>query len=226
MSDPLIEFENVAKSYRGPKTNRVVLRGFTGVFPRGRNIGLLGVNGAGKSTLLRLIAGTEFPDHGRIRRHARLSYPLGLSGFKGNLTARENCRFVSRIYGLDPRRVERFVEQFAEIGKYFDMPLTTYSSGMRARVTFGVTLAADFECYLVDESLSVGDPMFRQRCDAVFAAKRKTSSMILVTHSMQQLKKYCDFGAILSKGELRLYDKLDDAVNDYGALVGHLDLTE
>jgi capsular polysaccharide transport system ATP-binding protein len=226
MHDPLIEFHNVAKSYRGPKSNRVVLRDFTGSFPRGRNIGLLGVNGAGKSTLLRLIAGTEFPDRGRIRRHARVSYPLGLAGFKGNLTARENCRFVARIYGLDPRRVERFVEEFAEIGKYFDMPIQSFSSGMKQRVTFGVTLAADFECYLVDESLSVGDAMFRARCDAIFGAKRKTASMILVSHSMVQIKKYCDTAAILSKGELRLYDKLDDALKDYAGLVGHLDLSE
>jgi capsular polysaccharide transport system ATP-binding protein len=217
----LIEFQNVSKSYRGPKGRKVILDDFSGVFPRARNIGLMGVNGAGKSTLLRLMAGTEFPDKGRIRRYGRISFPLGFGGaFKGNLSARENCRFIARIYGLESRSVERFVEAFAELGKYFDMPVNTYSSGMRARVSFGISMAVNFECYLVDESLAVGDAVFRARCDAIFRAKRETASMILVSHSMGMLRQYCDMGAILSKGRLRLYDKLDDAINEYRAING------
>ena len=148
----MILFENVSKAYRSPKFTKVILRDFSMEFPTGRNIGLLGVNGAGKSTVLRMIAGTEYPDSGRIRRFTRVSFPLGFSGsFKGNLTARENCRFVARIYGLDTKAVERFVEEFAEIGKSFELPISTYSSGMRSRVSFGLSMAIDFECYLVDE---------------------------------------------------------------------------
>jgi capsular polysaccharide transport system ATP-binding protein len=150
-----------------------------------------------------------------------VSFPLGFSGsFKGNLTGRENCRFVARIYGLEPRSVERFVDEFADIGKYFDMPVATYSSGMRARVSFGVSMALDFECYLVDESLSVGDAVFRSRCDAAFAAKRKHACMIMVSHSMSMLRNYCNMGAVLSGGRLSLYDNLDDAIREYEGLTG------
>lgn len=224
----MIEFRDVSKAFRNGRTRKVVLHNASGVFPRGRNIGLLGPNGAGKSTLLRLIAGTEFPDKGTIKRTARISFPLGFGGsFKGVLTGRENCRFVARIYGLQTRSVERFVEDFTELGAYFDLPLATYSSGMRARYSFGVSMAVDFECYLVDELLSVGDAVFRARCDAVFSAKRKTASMILVSHSIKMLQKYCEMGAVLAGGQLRLYDKLGDAIIDYRRISnGELDESE
>ena len=222
MPEPMVEFHNVSKAYRGAKTNKVILKNFSGVFPRGRNIGLLGVNGSGKSTLIRLIAGAEYPDRGKIRRYAKISFPLGFAAFKGNLSGRENCRFVARIYGLETRSVERFVEEFAEIGKYFDMPVATYSSGMKARVSFGVSMAVDFECYLVDESLSVGDGIFKARADAIFAAKRERASIILVSHSPGTMRNYCDMGAVLSRGRLKLYDKLEDAIEAYQALTRNL----
>ena len=216
----MIVFEDVSKAYRTSRFTKVILRNFSMEFPRGRNIGLLGVNGSGKSTVLRLIAGTEYPDHGKIRRGVRVSFPLGFGGsFKGGLTARENCRFVARIYGLETKSVERFVEEFAEIGKSFDLPISTYSTGMRSRVSFGLSMAIDFECYLVDEVLGVGDAAFKARCAAVFAARRKTASMILVSHSVGSLRDYCDMGAVLSKGRIRLYDKLDDAINAYHAMI-------
>lgn len=222
MSDAMVEFRNVSKAYRGPKTNKVILRNFSGDFPRGRNIGLLGLNGAGKSTLIRLLCGAEYPDRGRIRRNAKISFPLGFAAFKSNLSGRENCRFVARIYGLETRSVERFVEEFAEIGKYFDMPVATYSSGMKARVSFGVSMAVDFECYLIDETLSVGDGIFKARADAIFAAKRERASIILVSHSAGTVRNYCDMGAVLANGRLRLYDKLDDAIEAYQALSRNL----
>lgn len=216
----MIVFEGVSKAYRTARFTKVILKNFSGVFPRGRNIGLLGVNGAGKSTVLRLIAGTEYPDDGKIRRGVRVSFPLGFAGsFKGNLTARENCRFVARIYGLETKSVERFVEEFAEIGKSFDLPVSTYSTGMRSRVSFGLSMAIDFECYLVDEVLGVGDASFKARCAAVFAERRKRASMILVSHSVGNLRQYCDMGAVLSKGRIRLYDKLDDAINAYNVMI-------
>jgi capsular polysaccharide transport system ATP-binding protein len=218
----LIEFENVAKAYRNPRASKIILRGFSGEFPIGRNVGLLGANGAGKSTLLKMIAGSEFPDTGRIRRRVRVSFPVGILGFKGTLTGRENCRFVSRIYGMNPRSVERFVEEFAELGKYFEMPISTYSSGMKARLTFGLTMAIDFDCYLLDEAFSVGDGLFKARADALWEARTKDANLIVVSHASGTIRRYCDFGAVLSRGELTLYDDLEDAISHYEAITRDL----
>ena len=223
----LIEFQNVAKAYRSAKASKVILRDFTGAFPRGRNIGLLGLNGAGKSTMLRLISGTEYPDTGTIKRNVRISFPLGFGGsFKSSLSGRENCRFVARIYGVDVRLVERFVEEFAQLGKYYDMPLATYSSGMRARIAFGVSMAVDFECYLIDEGLSVGDSTFRARAHAIFAAKRERASLIVVSHSASTIRRFCDMGAVLGNGELQLYDNLEEAIREYRRLSGNIAFSE
>lgn len=222
----LIEFRNVAKAYRSSKASKVILRNFTGEFPRGRNIGLLGLNGAGKSTMLRLIAGTEYPDTGTIKRNVRVSFPLGFGGFKASLSGRENCRFVARIYGANVRLVEKFVEEFAQVGKYFDMPLATYSSGMRSRISFGVSMAVDFDCYLIDEGLSVGDSTFRARARAVFQAKCEKASLIVVSHSENTIRKFCDMGAVLGNGELQLYDNLDEAIGQYRRLAGNIAFSE
>ena len=218
----MIEFHGVSKAYRSSKATKVILKNFSGEFPHGRNIGLLGVNGAGKSTLLRLIAGTEPPDRGRIRRRVFVSFPVGFAAFKGNLTGRENCRFVARIYGLSVRSVERFVEEFSEIGKYFDMPVATYSSGMKSRISFGLSMAVDFECYLVDEALSVGDGIFRARADALFEAKRKQASLIIVSHSPATVRRYCDMGAVMSNGDLLIFDQLEDAISHYEQMTRNL----
>jgi capsular polysaccharide transport system ATP-binding protein len=217
MSDATIEFWNVAKGYRSRNARKVILDDFTGMFPRGRNIGLLGRNGVGKSTLIRMIAGAEYPDRGRIKRNVRISFPLGLIGFKGTLTGRENCRFVSRIYGLDVRAVERFVADFCELGKYFDMPVATYSSGMRSKLTFAVSMAADFECYLLDEALSVADVTMRARAKAVFDERRKGASLILVSHSVGEIRRLCDMGAIMKDGTVRMFEDVNDAINEYEA---------
>jgi capsular polysaccharide transport system ATP-binding protein len=213
--DAILEFRDVSKAYRTKRGKKIILDRFSGEFPRGRNIGLLGRNGAGKSTLIRMIAGAEYPDRGTIRRNARISFPLGVVGLKGNLTARENCRFVARIYGLDVRAVERFVEEFCELGRYYDMPLMTYSSGMRSRVTFAISMAADFECYLLDEVLSISDRALKARASAIFAEKRKSASIILVSHSVNEIRKMCDLGAVLVDGELRLYENVEDAIKEY-----------
>ncbi|MGH6925407.1 MAG: ABC transporter ATP-binding protein [Propylenella sp.] len=218
----MIEFHGVSKAYRTAKAKKVILNDFTGEFPSGRNIGLLGVNGAGKSTILRLIAGTEEPDRGRIRRRAFVSFPVNFASFKGNLSGRENCRFVARIYGIDVRSVERFVEEFAELGRYFDMPIATYSSGMRARISFGLSMAIDFDWYLVDEALSVGDGVFRARAEALFEAKARRANLIIVSHNPGTVMKYCDMGAVLSNGDLRLFDKLPDAVAYYEKITSNL----
>ncbi len=218
----MIEFHGVSKAYRTAKSKKVILDNFTGVFPSGRNVGLLGVNGAGKSTVLRLISGTELPNSGRIRRRAIVSFPVNFAAFKGNLSGRENCRFAARIYGVDVRSVERFVEEFAEIGRYFDMPIATYSSGMRSRISFGLSMAINFDYYLVDEALSVGDGVFKARADALFEAKAKQANLIVVSHSVATVSRYCDMGAVLSNGELLLFDKLEDAIAHYQAITNML----
>lgn len=215
MSDAMIEFWNVTKAYRTKRNRKVILEDFSGEFPRGRNIGLLGRNGVGKSTLIRMIAGAEYPDRGRIKRNVRISFPLGLVGFKGTLSGRENCRFVARIYGLDVRAVERFVADFCELGRYFDMPVATYSSGMRSKLTFAISMAADFECYLLDEVLSVSDFSLRARATALFEEKRKGASLILVSHSSGEIRRLCDMGAIMVDGTLRMFEDVNEAVAEY-----------
>jgi capsular polysaccharide transport system ATP-binding protein len=215
MSDAMIEFWNVTKKYKTKRSDKIILQDFSGEFPRGRSIGLLGRNGVGKSTLIRMIAGAEYPDRGKIKRNVRISFPLGMVGFKGTLTGRENCRFVARIYGLDVRAVERFVADFCELGKYFDMPVTTYSSGMRSKLTFAISMAADFECYLLDELLSVSDFSLKARATALFEEKRKNASLILVSHTPGEISRLCDMGAIMADGTLRMFEDVHEAVAEY-----------
>jgi capsular polysaccharide transport system ATP-binding protein len=138
-----------------------------------------------------------------------------LIGFKGTLTGRENCRFVARIYGLDVRAVERFVADFCELGKYFDMPVTTYSSGMRSKLTFAISMAADFECYLLDEVLSVSDVALRARAAALFEERRKNACLILVSHSVGEIRRLCDMAAVMTNGTLHMFEDVEDAVAAY-----------
>ncbi|WP_062226307.1 ABC transporter ATP-binding protein [Aureimonas frigidaquae] len=215
----MITFENVRKTYPqkgGART--VILEDLSMVFPQGRNIGILGRNGAGKSTLMRLISGAELPDQGRIRREGRISWPLGFSGgFHGSLTGRQNVRFICDIYGAEFRSVMEFVEDFAEIGTFMDMPYKTYSSGMRARVAFGACMALDFNYYLVDEVIAVGDASFQKKCKAVFAERRQRATVLLVSHSVSLLKDFCDIAGVLQDGRLVMYDDLDSAIKAHTA---------
>jgi capsular polysaccharide transport system ATP-binding protein len=179
----------------------------------------MGVNGAGKSTTMRLIAGTELPNAGRIRRGARISWPLGFAGgFHPAMTGRENVKFVARIYGADVRKTIDFVEDFSEIGDYIDVPVKTYSSGMMARLSFGLSMAIDFECYLVDEITSVGDARFQARCQETFAERRKRSNVIMVSHSMQTIKDYCDRGGVIVDGQIMMFRNVDLAIEAYNRL--------
>jgi capsular polysaccharide transport system ATP-binding protein len=209
----MIELDRVGKSYRLLGQRRTILQNATFRIPPGRNIGVLGANGAGKSTLIRLLAGVEMPDTGRIRRKARVSFPLGFGGtFHDQLTGRENVVFLARVYGADARRTLRFVEDFAELGDYMAMKLHTYSSGMRAKLAFGTCLAIDFDIYLIDEVTSVGDVRFQQRCRAAFDERIGASDIIMVSHSDSMIRMYCDAGGVLSGGELRMFDDLEDAL--------------
>ncbi|MFN3262393.1 MAG: ABC transporter ATP-binding protein [Pikeienuella sp.] len=209
----MIELQNLTKIYRTGKVRRVILDGVTLTIPRGRSLGLLGRNGAGKSTLLNMIAGTVEPDEGRIVRHGSVSWPLGFSGsFHAMLSGAQNVRFVARIYGCDVETLIDYVADFSELGEALYMPVNTYSSGMRARLAFGVSMGIAFDYYLVDETTAVGDANFRKKCRAVFADKLSKSDVIMVSHSMNTLTDYCKAGAVLEDGKMTYYENIEDAI--------------
>ncbi|WP_250459768.1 ABC transporter ATP-binding protein [Microbulbifer litoralis] len=215
----MIELRNLTKSFRTPHGRKVLFRDVNAVFPEGKNIGILGRNGAGKSTLLRIMGGIDYPDTGRVVTDQRISWPMGLSGgFQGSMTGRENAAFVCGLHGIwgrEKRKVLGRVQEFAEIGNYFDAPVKTYSSGMRSRLAFGLSISVDFDCYLVDEVMSVGDAHFKHKCQQVIAEKRKTSNFIIVAHGMEQLKKNCDVGIYLGPEGLAIYDTVEAAIAEY-----------
>lgn len=214
----MIELHHVSKHYRTNVGFHRVLDDVSLTIPTDQSLGILGLNGAGKSTLLRLIAGIESPDTGEVVRHVQVSWPIGFAGgFHHNLSGEENLRFVARIYGVDPREVSIKVREFAELGEYFDMPMRTYSSGMRARLAFGLSMAIDFQVYLIDEVIAVGDKVFREKCEATFRARRERSSVIIVSHSMQTIRAFADRAAVLREGKLTLFDSVDEAAMFYEA---------
>jgi len=216
----MISLEGVSKVYRTRSGRRTVLDNVNVTFESGYNFGVLGVNGAGKSTLLRLIAGSEMPDCGVVRRYARVSFPLGFGGtFHGALSGRENVAFIARIYGAGTRGVLEYVEGFCELGNYFYMPVNTYSAGMRARLAFATCLALDFDLYLIDEVTEVGDQHFRRKCAEAFRERMQDSDIILVTHNIHTLRQYCDRGAVLDNGELTLFDDIGTALGRYHRIV-------
>ncbi len=208
----VITIEDVTKTYRTRGGTKPIVNQLSCVIPQGTNLGILGVNGAGKSTLMRLIAGTEEPDSGRIRRSRRVSFPLGFSGtFAGSLSGRENAIFLARVYGAHTQYVMDFAEDFAEIGDYFDMPVATYSSGMRSRLAFGVSMAIDFDVYLVDEVTAVGDASFQEKCRIALTERFAYADVIMISHAPETLKQYCNFGAVLHDGDLKFYATIDQA---------------
>ena len=209
----MIMLERVSKAYRTRAGRKVVLDDVSAVFEAGHNFGILGVNGAGKSTLIRLLAGSETPDRGAVRRAARVSFPLGFGGtFHGALSGRENVAFIARIYGVRVGAAIDYVEAFAELAEYFEMPVNTYSAGMRARLAFATCLAIDFEVYLIDEVTEIGDQRFRRKCADAFRERMLRSDIILVTHNAQTIRQYCDRGAVLANGQLTLYDDIGTAL--------------
>ena len=212
----MIALHGVAKAYATAAGRKVVLDEATIDFPPGHNFGILGANGAGKSTLMRLLAGSELPDRGTIRRYARVSFPLGFGGtFHGALSGRENVAFIARVYGAALRPTIGFVEEFAELDEYFAMPVATYSAGMRARLAFATCLAIDFDIYLIDEVTEVGDERFRRKCAAAFRERLRRCDIILATHNVHTFRQYCDRGAVLADGRLELFDDVAGAFARY-----------
>lgn len=210
----MIRLENVYKSYPTKFGRKYVLKGVNYEFPENKNIAILGRNGAGKSTLLRLLGGIDFPERGTITTDKELSWPLGLaSGFQGSMTGLENTRFVCRIYGAyKTRDVENFVKDFSELGQDFYLPVRTYSTGMRSRLAFGLSMAFKFDVYLLDEITSVGDPKFKRKATQAFREKRDSANLIMVSHSEDQLRDICDVGVVLRDGQMEVYNDLEKAI--------------
>lgn len=212
----MITIRDISKRYKVNKGFKVVLDRVSYTFAPGENVGILGRNGAGKSTLMRIIGGEEAPDSGRVDRRSKVSWPIGFSGgFNKYLSGRENMRFVCRLYAQDYKRVSSFVEEFSELGPYMDMPIETYSSGMKAKLAFGMSMAFDFDFYLIDEVMAVGDAVFRRKSEAFFAERRQHATMIVVSHSMGTLRKLCDKILVLYEGSLREFPSNDEAERFY-----------
>jgi len=217
----VVRLENLTKIYRVSGDKRVIADRINGVFPTGRSVALMGRNGAGKSSLLRLIAGTEAPTSGRIVSDGSISWPVGFGGsFHVDMTGAQNVRFIARIYGVDTDTLLDFVADFAELGSHFHLPFRTYSSGMRSRLGFGLSMGIHFDTYLVDEVTAVGDAAFKMRSKELFLERLSTSSAIFVSHSMQQLRDICDMGAIIEDGQLHFYEDVDEAIARYNELLG------
>ena len=218
----MIRLENVSKRYRAGDTWKVLMEDITLTLPRGRSVGLLGRNGAGKSTLLRMIGGSVLPDKGRIVRGVKISWPLGFGGgFHGALTGAQNVRFIARIYGVDTDDLVAKVDDFSELGPFMHMPVSTYSSGMRARLAFGASMAIDFDVYLVDEITSVGDAAFKKKTSAAFKAKAKEADVIMVSHSTAVIREYCDCGLVLEGGRMSFHDDVEEALSVHKANMDH-----
>ena len=215
----MIKIENLTKSYRTPKGRHYVFKDLNVELPSGKSVALIGRNGAGKSTLLRVIGGIDRPDSGKIHTDKTISWPVGLAGgFQGSLTGRENVKFVARLYSTPDQLREKvaFVEEFAELGKYFDMPIKTYSSGMKSRLGFGLSMAFKFDYYLVDEVTAVGDARFKQKCADLFKARHEEASFLMVSHSLGSLKEFCDVALFIGRdNKVKYFESVDEAVKRY-----------
>ncbi|MCS7215797.1 MAG: ABC transporter ATP-binding protein [Thermodesulfovibrio sp.] len=214
----MIELRNVTKSYITKYGRHYVYRNVNAVFPEGKNIGIIGPNGAGKSTLLKLIGKIDYPDSGEIITNKTISWPVAFSGgFQGSLTGYEIVKFVCMIYGADGEMTDKieFVKEFTELGKYFYMPVKTYSAGMKARLAFALSMTFDFEYYLIDEVTAVGDINFKRKCNQILKEKLKKSNVIMTSHNIETVKQFCNIFAIPYQGDLIIFDDFKEAAKFY-----------
>ena len=215
----MIKLINVFKYYRTRGSVKIILDHVSMHLRAGTSYGILGINGAGKSTTMRLLAGIELPNAGKVKRGVRISWPLGFGqGLNGAMTGRENVQFVARLYGQDPQKAVRFVEDFSEVGAYIDEPYMRYSSGMAQRLAFGLSMAIDFDCYLIDEVTAVGDARFQVRCNEEFAKRRQKADVIMISHSMETIRNYCSRVIVLAHGIMYEFANIDDAIELYNKL--------
>lgn len=218
----MIEFQRVSKTYHIRKFRKQVFTDVNFRIEPGESIGICGANGAGKSTLMRLIAGVERPTTGQIRRAMSTSWPIGYSScFQSSLTGADNARFIARIYNQPEKRILDFVEDFAQLGAYLHQPVRTYSAGMNARLAFGISLAINFECYLVDEVTAAGDERFRARCEEALLHRRDTATLVMISHDPATLRQYCRRGAVVQSGSVVFFDAIEEAIEIHNRLQMH-----
>lgn len=214
----MIVIDDVHKRYKTEHgMGKWVLQGISMTIPQQLNVGLIGVNGAGKSTLLRIICGADYPSKGSVERHCRVSWPIGAGGLEGTLTGRQNAKFVCRVHGHQEDLVDRlgFIRDFAELGEAFDEPVRTYSTGMRARLQFALSLAFDFDVYISDEVTAAGDAAFRKKAANAFRGIAERAGLIMVAHDESTLKDFCQAGLWITGGKAHWFDCIDDALKAY-----------
>jgi capsular polysaccharide transport system ATP-binding protein len=212
----MIEVRDVSKHYLTRTSRKVVLDRLTLALPAGSKVGVLGRNGTGKSTLLGMVAGIVQPDSGEIRRPRSISWPLGLGGsFHPQLTGAQNIKFVARIYGVDSDALIDYVAEFAELGEFMHMPVRSYSSGMKARLGFGMSMGIAFDWYLVDELTAVGDAAFRKKSLAMYRSRLQDAGLLMVSHSLNTIRTYCTAGLVLEDGRASFFPDVADAVEEH-----------
>jgi capsular polysaccharide transport system ATP-binding protein len=217
----MIRFEHLTKAFDTADAQKVVIDDLTLSLPPGRSVALLGRNGAGKSTLLQLIAGNQRPDSGRVVIGGSVSWPVGFGGaFHPELTGAQNTRFVARIYGVDPESLMDFVADFAELGGHFAMPVRTYSQGMKARLTFGLSMGIAFDTYLVDEVTATGDAAFRKKSHAIFRDRVARAGALIVSHNMEELRSLCNAALVLEGGRAQYFGSVEDGIAAHRAQLG------
>lgn len=212
----MINCVNLTKRYRTRSGYNVCINNISFSVRRGERLGILGKNGSGKSTLIKLIAGVEFPSSGYVAREMSVSWPLAFDGgFQGSLSGLDNIKFISRVYEIDYKKCLDYVCEFSELGKALREPVKHYSSGMRARLAFALTLSVDFDCILIDEVISVGDSRFQQKCHDELFLKRPERSIIIVSHHHDVVANYCTHAGVLKDGSLVICDDIDSAYKIY-----------
>jgi capsular polysaccharide transport system ATP-binding protein len=219
----MIQITNVVKRYHTREGESTVLDHINLRIAPGEKVGILGRNGAGKSTLIRLISGAERPTSGSITRGMSVSWPLAFGGaFQGSLTGLDNLRFICRVYGTSTEDKIPFVQEFSELGKYLREPVKTYSGGMRARLAFAISMVIEFDCFLIDEIVAVGDSRFHEKCHTELFEKRKDRAMIIVSHNTEYIRAHCQHASVLVKGKLTSFDDIDKAFAYYNAHSGEV----
>ena len=216
----MIKLDNLTKFYPSNRGNQYIFKDLNFTIPSGHNIALLGANGAGKSTLFRLLAGSEYPSSGKIVTDLSLSWPIALStGIHNRMTGRENTRFIGRINGVDDLDAyEQRVIEFAELRQKFELPVSTYSAGMRSRLAFACSIGIDFDVYLIDEVTAVGDAKFKTKTKESLLEKSKQANVIMVSHQVSELRTFCDSAIVLHNGQLYFYNDIEDGITFYEAL--------
>lgn len=216
----MIKIENLVKYYESELGRQYIFDGINFQFPEEHNIAILGRNGAGKSTLFRMLAGSEYPNRGEIKADCAISWPVALAtGIHPQMTGSENTRFIGRVNGVeDLDEYESKVQKFAELGQKYFLPVKTYSSGMRAKLAFSACIAIDFDVYLIDEATSVADPKFRKKAKKALIEKSKSSSLIMVSHELAEIRLFCDSAIVIDEGSLEFYPDLEAGIKAYQAL--------